>query len=895
MSRLHKPIPPDSSTLTPHYNDNSTPTLIPPPPAPRLLGRLKRTHPPSLPAPRPSTAHLPVAHDTRPAKRPRRVTLHSVPDELSKYVLRDSRLFRTRGFESLVRLRRGRGNFASLDAIKSHPAHRLLRQYKYRGAPVVLSTKPWTADQVQAAVDRGPHTSANEYVDFLRDEMSAMIQKGFWMVLPLSLAKKLHRLRVSPIGVVPQHSRRPRTIVDYSFHGVNDDTLDICAREAMQFGRALERYIRHIVTADPRFGPVHMIKVDISDGFYRVWLRLPDIPQLGVAFPSLDGEEPLIAFPLALPMGWKNSPPVFCSVTETIADIANQRLVKNRNPPPHRLDSIADTPPATPLDLLPPSLLPPSPDMAPAVPQPNTRNPALAHPNKRILSRVDIFVDDFLGVAQGDRPRLQRVRRVLLGALDDVLRPLDDDDDPHRQEPASVKKLKQGDACWTTCLQVLGWIIDTQAMTLRLPDRRVARLTEILDDIRPGQQRISLKKWHQTLGELRSMSLAIPGARGLFSLLQAAFQQCSNKRIPLSAALHDFLSDFRWMHQQLQQRPTRLYELVPTTPTVIGAHDASGFAMGGVILPTPHAVGRQVKLYGPASPTTSSFTTHRATTPHPILWRAPFPAAIRKQLVSFKNPHGSITNSDLELAGSFVQHAATAQCFDVRERTTLHKSDNTPTVFWQRKGSTTTVRPAAYLLRLQAFHQRYHRYIPRADYLEGIRNIMADDASRLLELSDDQLLTYFNSNYPQTTSWQLWTVPPVTLSAVTSALRRTPSKPASFLRDPRPPTHTGPSGPTFASPWPSTPYLATSKNPSPSSKSLRTDTALASLPPAVTRSDLAQSKMSYGVLGKRSLVWGPRIPARRTKAASISASNANSNPTAKTIPHLTASSLSPSL
>jgi len=81
--------------------------------------------------------------------------------------------------------------------------------------------------------------------------------------------------------------------------------------------------IRQIVLADPRYGPVHIIKVDISDGFYRIWVRLEDIPKLGVAFPVLAGEEPLIAFPLALPMGWKNSPPLFCSATETIADIAN--------------------------------------------------------------------------------------------------------------------------------------------------------------------------------------------------------------------------------------------------------------------------------------------------------------------------------------------------------------------------------------------------------------------------------------------------------------------------------------------------------------------------------------------------------------------------------------------
>ncbi len=66
-----------------------------------------------------------------------------------------------------------------------------------------------------------------------------------------------------------------------------------------------------------------MIKLDISDGFYRIGLNIDDIPKLGVVFPMLPGDKPLILFPLILPMGWKNSPPIFSTATDTIADIAN--------------------------------------------------------------------------------------------------------------------------------------------------------------------------------------------------------------------------------------------------------------------------------------------------------------------------------------------------------------------------------------------------------------------------------------------------------------------------------------------------------------------------------------------------------------------------------------------
>jgi hypothetical protein len=39
------------------------------------------------------------------------------------------------------------------------------------------------------------------------------------------------------------------------------------------------------------------IKVDLADGFYRVWVNASDVIKLCVAFPNLEGEDPLIAFP----------------------------------------------------------------------------------------------------------------------------------------------------------------------------------------------------------------------------------------------------------------------------------------------------------------------------------------------------------------------------------------------------------------------------------------------------------------------------------------------------------------------------------------------------------------------------------------------------------------------
>jgi hypothetical protein len=113
----------------------------------------------------------------------------------------------------------------------------------------------------------------------------------------------------------------------------------------MQFGKALKRVLQHIMEADPRFGPVHLIKVDIANGFYRLWVNLHDIPKLAVAIPALDGKEALLALPLVLPMGWTESPPYFCTCMETVTDIANWQVRHKYQAPPHRLNAVADTRP----------------------------------------------------------------------------------------------------------------------------------------------------------------------------------------------------------------------------------------------------------------------------------------------------------------------------------------------------------------------------------------------------------------------------------------------------------------------------------------------------------------------------------------------------------------------
>jgi hypothetical protein len=138
-----------------------------------------------------------------------------------------------------------------------------------------------------------PPTS-NQHVELLNEEFIDMINKGQWVLLPASVLLDEENLRSSPLGVVPHRNHRPRTICDYSFVFINDDTIELCPEESMQFGSALLCILQQIAHSGTRLGPVFLSKIDIMDGFYRIGIRADDVSKLGIMFPTQPVEEPWI-------------------------------------------------------------------------------------------------------------------------------------------------------------------------------------------------------------------------------------------------------------------------------------------------------------------------------------------------------------------------------------------------------------------------------------------------------------------------------------------------------------------------------------------------------------------------------------------------------------------------
>lgn len=705
---------------------------------------------------------------------------------------------------------------------RRHPAEPILSQLRDHGAPVRLGSAPWTLELLDAAVRRGSHSSTHSSIPFVRDEFADMVSAGQWIVFPYSAVRLLPNLRLSPTGLVPQRDRRDRLIVDYSFSDVNQSTLSE-APDSLQFGFALSRILQKLQRADTRRGAIYLAKIDVADAFMRIPLSVQDIAALGALLPVLPGEEPLVAFPLILPMGWVDSPQYLCAVTETVADMANELFRRDMlSHTPHRLDILADTRPAPILSVH---------SASSSIPPPPVRS---LGPKQEALNTVDVYMDDFILLSQLSKEQRTAARRTVFECIDSVLRPLSPTDNPNRKEPNSVKKLAKGDAAWSTRKVVLGWLIDTRRRTIELPPHRLDRLHILLSEFSRSQRRTSRRKWQRLIGELRSMILAIPGGRGMFSQLQSVLTYDPNPspsdRLHLTTAVHDQLDDFRWLAGDLSNRPTRWGELVDSDPSFFGTVDASGVGMGGVWL---DATG----------------------TRDPLLWRLQFDVATSSRLVSSDNPTGTLTNSDLEQTGTVCHQDILVQNYDVRELTICALTDNTAALSRELRGSTSVDEPSSYLCRISALHQRAFRYRLRLSYIPGPLNVMADDLSRRWDLDDSQLLLHFHSHYPQDRPWRLCHLRPKMSSSVLSALSMKRCKPEFLVDATLPPPPTNAVGPSSVNNMTWNPSSAAAPIQSRGCKSSLKEYEAEGFPPAVTVSDLARWRMPSTSLHRRTPSW----------------------------------------
>jgi hypothetical protein len=209
------------------------------------------------------------------------------------------------------------------------------------------------------------------------------------------------------------------------------------------------------------------------------------------------------------------------------------------------------------------------------------------------------------------------------------------------------------------------------------------------------------------------------------------------------------------------RKPTRCRELTIGWPDYVGIVDASSHGVGGVV------VG---ELSGCV----------------PTVFRWQWPEDIcQPQLVLFENPEGTISNSDLEMAGLLLLWLVIEGISGpLAEKRIALFGDNSPSIGWVARLGSRCSRIGENLIQALALRLKLQRACPLTPiHIAGERNAIGDVPSRSFGSNpawrcdtDNDLLTLFNSLFtlPDQSSWTVYRLNCELVMRVISVLRMTP-------------------------------------------------------------------------------------------------------------------------
>ena len=651
-----------------------------------------------------------------------------------------------------------------------HPAAPLLQRYSEQGCPANIEPT-YPLDLLEQAIKRGAHPSATTAAaaKALRLETEEKVRQGYARLIPWSeLRDNLPaNIRISPIAAIPHKSRDFRMILDLSFGfsregtpwpSVNESTNDANAplNSMTQLGQVLPRLIHALATSPEEKGPWIFAKLDIKDGFWRLLVPEQDEFNFCYVLPQTSPDDPIqLVVPTSLQMGWRSSPPFFCAATETARDVA-QTLAQQPQLPPHPME---DTMLQDLHKLQHPTQWPDS---------------TLEARRKDFAHLLEVYVDDFIGALQAtDLDTVRHHSRALLHAIHSIFPAAPPNAHPDA-EPISQKKLQEGEGTWACRKEILGWIFDGISRTIELPPTKLSKLRQsIREALKKGH--LPVTAYQSLVGKLQHAALGIPAGRGLLGPLFKLLPDKSKKgpkhksiQLKHGSPARQALRDFKTMLKLVAHRPTHCQQLVPGWPHFVGFCDACKYGAGGVWLSGKEGL-------------------------HPVVWRVKWPKYISDQLVSPTNPKGSLTINDLEMAGLLLHYLVLERLADLKHKHAAAWCDNTSTVSWGRRLTSSKSIVGQRLVRALALRHVVTESSPLAPWsIAGANNKMADLASRsfhkagpdTFDLDDTDFLTKFNSDFPLTqgASWRMHTLPNSITSLVFSELSQRPQPMGSWLR-----------------------------------------------------------------------------------------------------------------
>ena len=358
-------------------------------------------------------------------------------------------------------------------------------------------------------------------------------------------------------------------------------------------------------------------------------------------------------------------------------------------------------------------------------------------------------------------------------------------------DPLSVKKLKKDEGKWAMKKDCLSFTFDGKNKTCWLEQpKREAILTVMKGWIKGAKNEVAIpfQEFQSVISKLRHAFISIPHGKGLLSPMNAVLRVepdmvYLHRNHPLLTAV----TECRILLRESTLAPTQCKELVSAWPDYVGVKDASKHGVGGIIIGEGKACT-------------------------PTVFRYEWPPDIKASLVSFDNPCGTITNSDLEMAGLLMLYLIMeVVCNLIIGAHVALFSDNQPTVSWVKRLAAKSSLIAGQLLRALVLRMKKRGTSPLTPlHIPGPQNQMTDIPSRSFGsepkwhcIDDSDLLTLFNNKFPlpKQASWTVFRPSKEICMKVLSVLRMKGTTMEEWTQPPKIGKHIGKIGGPSSSLW----------------------------------------------------------------------------------------------
>jgi hypothetical protein len=276
---------------------------------------------------------------------------------------------------------------------------------------------------------------------------------------------------------------------------VNNTTEKTAPKGAIdQIKECLSPIVYAFTETDPT-AKIFMAKWDIKDGFWRMDCAEGEEWNSAYVLPQKEGEPVLLVVPTSLQMGWIESPPYFCTATETARDVTTEYTEMSVGTLPHhkfnkytigdaKYDALTET---------------------------STHNAGFAY-------IVKVYINDFMSlVIPVSCDQLQHVAKAVMSGIHDVF-PLDSNDS---NDPISEKKLLKNKGQYSMRKTLLGFKFDGAAKTMWLEAAKREKLLTVLKRWirlgRRGTAGIPFKEFESVTAKLCHAFTCIPAGVELLS------------------------------------------------------------------------------------------------------------------------------------------------------------------------------------------------------------------------------------------------------------------------------------------------------------------------------------------------------------------------------------------